>query len=141
MKSSIWMFCALAGCATLFLSSAATVHVVYTIRVPYALFAAACVIGFPWVTAGWRAAPTWVRWSALALAAVYVAAAIVGTGDTLSVQRAGGYRDLVYLADLMLGLAIVSEIMKVHGGTVEIGDNAGGGATFTISFNRVTEAA
>jgi signal transduction histidine kinase len=33
-----------------------------------------------------------------------------------------------------LGLAIVSEIMRAHRGGVSVGDNAGGGATFTLSF-------
>jgi len=35
-----------------------------------------------------------------------------------------------------LGLAIVSEIMKVHHGRVEVGDNPGGGAVFTLAFQR-----
>lgn len=35
-----------------------------------------------------------------------------------------------------LGLAIVREIMKVHRGTVKVGDNPGGGAVFTLSFPR-----
>src|SRR5262249_37339011 len=33
-----------------------------------------------------------------------------------------------------LGLAIVSEIMRAHRGCVSVGDNAGGGAVFTLSF-------
>jgi signal transduction histidine kinase len=33
-----------------------------------------------------------------------------------------------------LGLAIVREIMRVHGGTVAVVDAAGGGAVFTLSF-------
>jgi signal transduction histidine kinase len=33
-----------------------------------------------------------------------------------------------------LGLAIVSEIMKAHGGTVTVADRPGGGAAFTLSF-------
>jgi signal transduction histidine kinase len=33
-----------------------------------------------------------------------------------------------------LGLAIVSEIMRAHGGTVAVSDNPGGGAVFTLSF-------
>lgn len=35
-----------------------------------------------------------------------------------------------------LGLAIVCEIMKAHGGTVGIDDNPGGGAMFTLQFAR-----
>lgn len=33
-----------------------------------------------------------------------------------------------------LGLAIVSEIMHAHGGSVTVDDNAGGGSVFTLSF-------
>jgi signal transduction histidine kinase len=33
-----------------------------------------------------------------------------------------------------LGLAIVAEIMRAHGGSVSVGDNPGGGARFTLSF-------
>jgi len=35
-----------------------------------------------------------------------------------------------------LGLAIVLETMKAHGGAVEIADNPGGGARFTLRFRR-----
>jgi signal transduction histidine kinase len=33
-----------------------------------------------------------------------------------------------------LGLAIVTEIMRAHRGSVSVGDNPGGGALFTLSF-------
>jgi signal transduction histidine kinase len=36
-----------------------------------------------------------------------------------------------------LGLAIVREIMKAHGGTVDVRNHALGGAIFTLRFNRV----
>jgi len=35
-----------------------------------------------------------------------------------------------------LGLAIVDEIVRAHGGTVHVGDTAGGGATFTVTLPR-----
>ena len=38
-----------------------------------------------------------------------------------------------------LGLAIVSEITNAHGGTVHVGDIAGGGAVFTLTFQPATE--
>jgi signal transduction histidine kinase len=38
-----------------------------------------------------------------------------------------------------LGLAIVSEIMRAHHGSVLVGDNPGGGAAFTLSFQRVVK--
>jgi signal transduction histidine kinase len=40
-----------------------------------------------------------------------------------------------------LGLAIVREIMKAHHGSVEVGDNAGGGAAFTLAFQPIAEPA
>ena len=86
-------------------------HAGYTVRVPYALLAAACAIGFPSVVEGWRLAPSWLGWTAFALLAIYVVAAIGGTGATLGAQRAGAYRDLVYLADLALGIATVGLIL------------------------------
>jgi signal transduction histidine kinase len=33
-----------------------------------------------------------------------------------------------------LGLAIVAEIAKAHGGAIEVGDSPGGGAAFTLRF-------
>ncbi|HEY4042071.1 MAG TPA: sensor histidine kinase, partial [Rhodopila sp.] len=35
-----------------------------------------------------------------------------------------------------LGLAIVAEIARAHGGRVAVGDAAGGGAVFTLEFRR-----
>jgi hypothetical protein len=101
----------LAACGTLFLASAATVHIVYTIRVPYALFAVACVVGLPWVVEGWRSAPAWVRATGFALLAVYIAATIGGTHQTFGTERGGSNRDIVYLVDLVLGLATLGLIV------------------------------
>src|SRR5262249_38358203 len=39
-----------------------------------------------------------------------------------------------------LGLAIVREIMKAHGGSVSVADNSGGGALFTLAFPMTKEA-
>jgi len=35
-----------------------------------------------------------------------------------------------------LGLAIVTETARAHGGTVEVGDTPGGGAVFTLKLRR-----
>jgi two-component system sensor histidine kinase MprB len=35
-----------------------------------------------------------------------------------------------------LGLAIVAEIMRAHGGVVDVGEAPGGGAVFTLKFPR-----
>jgi len=40
-----------------------------------------------------------------------------------------------------LGLAIVQEIMKAHGGEVTVSDNPGGGALFTLAFASIDTAA
>ena len=40
-----------------------------------------------------------------------------------------------------LGLAIVREIMKAHGGSVTVADNPGGGALFTLAFPAPTSKA
>lgn len=40
-----------------------------------------------------------------------------------------------------LGLAIVTEIMKAHRGTVSVGDVPGGGASFTLAFQLLSQAA
>jgi len=40
-----------------------------------------------------------------------------------------------------LGLAIVKETMRAHGGSVEVADNAEGGAVFTLTFRRPPSAA
>jgi hypothetical protein len=97
----------LAGCATLFLNSAATLQVGYTLRVPYLLFAAAVAVGAPFAVRGWAIAPRWLQGAAVALAAVYLAAWATGTQDTIGSTRGGSNRDLAYLADLGLGLASV----------------------------------
>jgi hypothetical protein len=104
----------LAGLATLFLNSAATFQAVYTFRVPYLFVGAAALVGFPFAISGWRRAPEWIRWSALALALVYLAATLTGHQHVLRFGRAGSHRNLIYLADLGLGLASVGLILGLH---------------------------
>ena len=100
-----------AGCVTLFLDAAATLHLVYTIRVPYLLLAAAVIAGAPWVVKGWRRAPEWTRWTAFALGFAYLVATLGGHELVLRGGRSGSYRDLVYLGDLALGLAVVGLVV------------------------------
>lgn len=97
------------ACAGLFLQSAATVEVVYTFRVSYLLSALAVVVGLPYVVAGSRALPSWLVIGAVALVVVYVAADLLGDEEVLQGSaRGGSHRDVVFLADLLLGLAIVA---------------------------------
>jgi O-Antigen ligase len=94
--------------ALLFLQAAATVQVVFTIQISYALLAVACVVGAPHILVGWGRLPSWLRWMAAGLVLSYLLA--LGTGHTMTLAtqaRASSYRGLAYIADLLLGLSIV----------------------------------
>lgn len=96
------------ACAGLFLQSAATLEVLYTFRVSYLLSALAVLVGLPHVVAGWRALPSWLVIGAGVLVAFYLAADLLGDKEVLEGSaRGGSYRDLVFLADLVLGLGVV----------------------------------
>jgi hypothetical protein len=97
----------LAGAATLFLQSAATVDVVFTVRVSYVLLMAALVVGAPWAWSGWRALPWWLAVAAAALLLIYVLATLFGDEVVLAAGRSGRSRSLVYLGDLALGLGVL----------------------------------
>ncbi len=101
----------IAACATLFLNTVATLHVVYTLRVPYLLFMAAAGVGAPFVVRGWARAPAWVRWTAPAVLLAYAVATAAGDQQVLSNARAGSHRQLVYLADLVVGLAVIGLLL------------------------------
>jgi hypothetical protein len=101
-------FAVIGACALLCLHAAGTIELVYTIRISYALVAVACVVALPLVVQGWRRLPSTVAVPALLLLVAYVTAALVGDHAVLPSQgRGSGYRDLVYLADLTVGLASV----------------------------------
>lgn len=107
------VLCALAV-ALLFLEGAATFEVIYTIRPSYVLFSIAIATGAPLVLDGWRRLPSVVRWSAGALLLGYVLAALAGDALVLPGQpRAAGKRDMIYIADLVLGLGVVGLIAGV----------------------------
>jgi hypothetical protein len=92
--------------ALLFLSAAATIHVVYTIRPSYAIVAAAAIVGAPFVAIGLTAVPGFVRWTTLAVFAAYVLAFLTEREAFVPGNvRAGTNRDLVYVADLAVGIA------------------------------------
>ncbi len=101
----------LAACTALFLHAAATIEVVYTLRISYILLGVACVVGFPIVLRGWSVLPTTWRLTAGLVVLSYVLAAGVGAADTVADQERGGsQREFVYLIDLLLGLATVGLI-------------------------------
>jgi len=100
-----------AACATLFLQSALTFRVFYTLQVPYVLTLGALAIGLPHVVRGWAALPPLVRtggaWMVVAYIVVTLASdpiALIGSG------RGGRFRDAVYLTDLGVGLALLGLI-------------------------------
>src|SRR4051812_14204238 len=97
----------LAGAATLFLQSAATIDLVFTVRVSYVLLLGALVVGAPWAWAGWRALPWWLGVAGAALLLVYVLATLVGDEAVLTAGRSGRSRSLVYVGDLALGLGVL----------------------------------
>ena len=98
----------LASAATLFLVAAGTVQTAYTIRPAYGLAGLAIAAGFPHVVTGWRRAPAAAQGAALAVVGSYVLAWILGAQEVIfDSARAGAHRDLVYLADLFLGLGAV----------------------------------
>lgn len=104
----------LAACACLFLNAAATIEIVYTLRVSYVLLAAACLVGLPFILEGWRALPVACRWTAGLVVASVLLAAVAGSGESLAVQkRAGAQRELIYLLDLLLGLAVVGLVSSL----------------------------
>lgn len=102
---------ALAACLLLFLESAGTVQIVYTIRASYGLFLAALAVGLPFAMRGFARLPRAVRWSALALVVAHVGSALIGEQAVLSASGRGGeHRELIYLADLVLGLGVIGLI-------------------------------
>jgi hypothetical protein len=109
-----------AGSGALFLDSAGTVQVGYTVRPSYALFAAAIFVGAPLVWRGWRGVPGWVRGAATGIVVAYVLAAILGDYAVLeSSVRGDSRRSLVYLMDLVIGLGVVGLLVGMwrEGGT------------------------
>jgi hypothetical protein len=104
----------LAAVALLFLDAAATVELVYTIRPSYALLAGASVLGAPFVVRGWLRIPAAVRWAAAAVLGAYVLAALFGDAEVVaSDERGGSHRSLVYLADLIVGLAVTGLVVDL----------------------------
>jgi len=104
-----------AACGLLFLNAAATVEIVYTLRISYVLLAAACLLGLPHVIAGWRVAPVVARAAAATVVMVTLIAAIFGVDVTVADQaRGGSQRGLIYLADLTLGLGVVGLLLGLH---------------------------
>jgi O-antigen ligase len=94
--------------AVLFLHAAATFELVYTVGLSQILLLAAIVVGAPFVLAGWRRLPLWLRGLVLGLLATYVLSVIFADTVVLPSQgRGSGYRGLVYLADLAVGLTAV----------------------------------
>jgi hypothetical protein len=100
------------GAALLFLSAAATVDVGFTVRVSQVLLGVACAVGAATVVEGWRRLPFVVVLGATGVLGAYVLAAALGDDQVLQgTARGGAHRELVYLADLVLGLAVVGLVV------------------------------
>jgi O-antigen ligase len=98
------------GAALLFLSSAATIELFYTVVPSQLLIGAAMIIGAPFVWRGWVRLGD-IRWWALGILVAYMIATIAGETAVLPGEtRGGGYRAFVYLSDLVVGLAAVGLI-------------------------------
>lgn len=98
----------IAALALLFLRAAATVEIVFTVQVSYALLLAACAMAAPSILAGWLRLPSWLGWLAVGLVCSYVVALALGHPASVPSQgRASSYRGLAYLFDLLAGMAIL----------------------------------
>lgn len=107
---------ALAAAFLLFLDAAGTLQVVYTIRPSLLLFGLALALGAPTAVRGWLSLAPWIRWAATGLLVVHVLAAAVGDQATLPGNaRVGSYRDLIYIADIVVGLGVVALLVGLFG--------------------------
>lgn len=98
----------------LFLSAAATVDAGFTLRLSYLLAAAACALGAGSVLDGWRRLPFPVVVGGTGVIAAYSLAAALGDDRALPGSTRGGeLRELVYLADLVLGLALAGLVVHL----------------------------
>lgn len=98
----------LAGSVALFLQSAATFEVVYTMRLSYVLCLLALVCGAPWVWRGWSLLPWWLGACAVALLATYaMSTALLDQAVLATSGRGGRLRALLYLVDIGLGLGML----------------------------------
>jgi O-antigen ligase len=105
-----------AGVAS-FLSAAGTLHAVYTLQVSYVLAATGILVGAPWAFSGWSNSGSWLRWSSVALIIVYLISMLAGHPGSISgSSHTGRSRELVYMADLCVGLGTVGVIAGALGG-------------------------
>lgn len=106
--------------AALFLSATGTIEIVYTARPSYLLIGAALVVGGRFLWVGWLRLGD-IHWWALGLLVAYLIAAGVGETIVLAGEaRGGGYREFVYLADLIVGLLAVGLISALWTGRAHI---------------------
>ena len=114
LEASGWLVAA-AG-ALLFLDSAGTVDVGFTLRPSDVLLGAASVVGLPWVLRGWARLPRILQVSAAALIAVYLLATIFGPATTRPGLARTSHRELVYLAYLLLGITTIGLVVGIRAG-------------------------
>jgi O-antigen ligase len=111
-----WLTERLALCALLLLplSAAATIDLGFTLTVSYILAAFAVIVGAPSVVRGLLRLPRSVLLPGTGVLLVYLIGVIVGSDLGLSAQAARSrFRDVVYLADLGLGLMLVALLADI----------------------------
>jgi O-antigen ligase len=107
----------LAGAATLPLQNAATLNVGFTLRLSDALFGLALVVGLPFAVRGLLALPAWLRWTSVALLAIYVIATVTRHLATIPGDpRAGDLRAAVYVGNLAEGAGILCLVVGLWKG-------------------------
>lgn len=79
----------------------------FTLQLSYGATAAAVVVGAPFVLRGWDRLPRGLRVAACGLLAVYVLAGLLGDHRAMAGAQRSSNRGLVYIADLVLGVAAV----------------------------------
>jgi O-antigen ligase len=98
----------LVSAATLFLQSAATVDVAFTIRISYVVGLLALMVGLPFALRGWLELPAWLGVLAAGLLVSYLIPTLLSDQLTLAAStRSGELRSIVYLADIVFGLGLI----------------------------------
>ncbi len=101
--------------ASLPLSATGTIDLGFTVSPSQVLLALAVIIGAQSVLRGWLMVPRPCLVAAVGLFAIYAGGVLFGSDAQLAGagQRAASHRDVVYLADLTLGLSVIGLIVGI----------------------------
>ena len=104
----------LAGLFALFLNAAGTFDAGFTLTPSYLLLGLSVAVGFPGVVRGWQRLPTACQVAGCLLVGVYLIGVVFGSDLQLpSASARSSYRDLVYLVDVGLGLAVMGLLSDI----------------------------